>query len=85
MAGGPDLALLASLAAADNTPTLQHPEDAFSATGLPTYPVRQEVWPVLALLALLLFPFDVAVRVLYTPPVPYDPRRHGRIDGVVEV
>jgi hypothetical protein len=69
--GPPDQALLSGIAAAGNAPTLSSPTDAFSAAGLPTRPQRQPVWPLLALLALLLFPIDVAVRVLYTPPVPY--------------
>jgi uncharacterized membrane protein len=73
--GPPNLALLGDIAAAGNAPTLNAPGDAFSNAGLPTRPVRQPVWPLLALLALLLFPIDVAVRVLYTPPVPYDPAR----------
>ena len=69
--GAPDLALLGAIAAAGNAPILSHPEDAFRSAGLPTRPARQPIWPLLALLALLLFPIDVAVRVLYTPAVPY--------------
>lgn len=73
--GTPNLALLQAIAAAGNAPTLAHPADAFSDAGLPARPAKREIWPALALLALLLFPLDVALRVLYTPPVPYDPRR----------
>ncbi|MGH2344273.1 MAG: hypothetical protein ACRDG4_03540, partial [Chloroflexota bacterium] len=73
--GSPDQVLLGAIAAAGNAPTLAHPGDAFKSTGLPTRPQREAVWPFLALLALLLFPIDVAVRVLYTPPIPYDPAR----------
>jgi hypothetical protein len=73
----PDLALLQAIAAAGNAPTLNRPADAFSDDGLPSHPVKREMWPALALLALLLFPLDVALRVLYTPPVPYDPARFG--------
>ncbi|HVC79751.1 MAG TPA: VWA domain-containing protein [Chloroflexota bacterium] len=73
--GPPDLALLGAIAATGNAPTLNSPSDAFSNSGLPTRPIRQPVWPLLALLALLLFPIDVAARVLYTPAVPYDPAR----------
>ncbi|MGH2411006.1 MAG: VWA domain-containing protein, partial [Chloroflexota bacterium] len=73
--GSPDLALLGAIATAGNAPTLNNPGDAFTSAGLPTRPIRQPVWPLLALLALLLFPIDVAVRVLYTPPIPYDPAR----------
>jgi hypothetical protein len=75
--GGPDRILLASIAAADNAPTLSHPADAFSAAGLPTYSTQHDVWPMLALLALLLFPLDVAIRILYLPPIPYDPSKMG--------
>jgi len=73
--GSPDHALLGDIAAAGNAPTLTKPGDAFKSAGLPSRPQREAIWPFLALLALLLFPIDVAVRVLYTPPIPYDPAR----------
>ncbi|HWE64401.1 MAG TPA: VWA domain-containing protein [Chloroflexota bacterium] len=73
--GGSDLDLLTAIAAADTAPSLQRPGDAFSASGLPPIQVSRDVWPLLALFALLLFPLDVAVRMLYTPQAPYDPAR----------
>ncbi len=73
--GPPNQALLAAIAATGNAPTLTNPGDAFKSAGLPSRPQRQAIWPLLALLALLVFPIDVAVRVLYTPPIPYDPAR----------
>lgn len=73
--GGPDQDLLAAIAATDNAPALARPADAFSAAGLPPKQITRDLWPLLALCALLLFPLDVAIRVLYTPPLPYDPRR----------
>jgi len=68
---------LAQIAAADNAPTLARPAAAFSPAGLPVYSTQRDVWPVMALLALLIFPLDVALRVLYTPPIPYDPAKMG--------
>ena len=76
--GPPDRALLGEIAAAGSAPSLGRPTDAFSAVGLPVMRAEQDLWPLLALLALLLFPLDVAVRVLYTPPAPYDPRLYAR-------
>jgi Ca-activated chloride channel homolog len=70
--------LLDGIAAAGNAPALTHPADAFNSAGLRTYSTHRDIWPLLALLALLLFPIDVAGRVLYTPPIPYDPES---IDG----
>jgi Ca-activated chloride channel family protein len=70
--------LLAGIAAAGNAPALAHPADAFSTAGLRSYDTHRDIWPLLALLALLLFPIDVAGRVLYTPAIPYDPER---LDG----
>jgi len=75
--GPPNLNLLAQIAAADNAPTLARPAAAFSPAGLPVYSTQRDVWPVMALLALLIFPLDVALRVLYTPPIPYDPAKMG--------
>jgi len=76
--GPPNRALLSEIAGAGGAPILDRPADAFSAAGLPVVSAEQDLWPLLALLALLLFPLDVAVRVLYTPPAPYDPRRYAR-------
>jgi Mg-chelatase subunit ChlD/uncharacterized membrane protein len=73
--GAPDRDMLAAIASADGAPALQRPGDAFSAAGLKAKQVARDLWPLLALSALLLFPIDVALRVLYTPPLPYDPRR----------
>jgi hypothetical protein len=75
--GKPDLDLLSEIASTTGGASLSQPSDAFASNGLPVHPVRQEIWPLLALLALLLFPLDVAVRVLYAPPAPYDPTRLG--------
>lgn len=76
--GKPDQTLLNNIAATSNAPTLGKPTDAFSPAGLPTYPTHQDVWPLLALLALLLFPLDVAGRLLYTPRSPFEPAKKRR-------
>ena len=66
----PDLGLLAAIASAGGAATLGTPAAAFDPAGLPRYSTRADIWPAMALLALLLYPLDVAIRTLYVPPVP---------------
>ncbi len=66
----PDLDLLAAIAAAGGAATIDRPSGAFDPAGLARYSTRDDIWPTIALLALLLFPLDVAVRTLYAPPIP---------------
>ncbi len=79
--GKPDLNLLNEIASTTGGTALSQPSAAFDTNGLPVYPVQQDIWPLLALLALLLFPLDVAVRVLYVPPAPYGVGGFGRLTG----
>jgi len=75
----PDLDLLAAIAAAGSAATLSGPAAAFDPAGLPRYSTDMDIWPTMALLALLLYPLDVAIRILYAPPVPGElPGRGGR-------
>ena len=63
-----DTALLTEMATISAGPPLHSPGDAFNAAGLPARRVPHDIWPMFALLALLLFPLDVALRMLYRPP-----------------
>lgn len=73
-----DASLLDQIAAVGNASSTQRPGDVFSASGLPVHRVPQGIWSLPALLALLLFPLDVALRALHAPPMSYDPVRFGR-------
>ena len=68
----PDLDLLNAIAAAGGAATIDSPAGAFNSSGLAHYSTHADVWPTLAVLALLLYPLDVAVRTLYAPPIPGD-------------
>jgi hypothetical protein len=76
----PDLDLLAAISAAGGAATIASPAGAFDSTGLVRYSTEADIWPTLALLALLLYPLDVAVRTLYAPPVPADLPKGGSPD-----
>ena len=72
---GVDTAFLTRLAEASGGRTLTNPADAFAHDGLPDTVSWLPLWPALLVLALLLFPFDVALRLLL-PPDPLYSRRH---------
>jgi hypothetical protein len=61
--GGVDFGALAQIAAATGGHALQRPADAFTHGALPAIPVWQPLWPILLLLALLLFPIEVGLRL----------------------
>ena len=61
--GGADTTALAQIAAATGGHALQRPADAFAHGTLPTVPAWQPLWPFLLLLALLLFPVEVGLRL----------------------
>jgi Ca-activated chloride channel family protein len=80
-----DLDLLAAITAADGTAAINSPASAFNPTGLTRYSTHDDIWPTIALLALLLFPLDVAVRTLYSPPIPRDlPSEGAAVSGSMD-
>ncbi len=66
---GVDTAFLTHYAEASGGYTLTRPADAFAHDGLPVTVTWLPLWPALLLLALLLFPLDVGLRLL----LPSDP------------
>jgi len=66
---GADTAFLTHLAEATGGRALTTPADAFAHDGLPPAVEWTPLWPLLLLLALLLFPLDIALRLL-VPPAP---------------
>ncbi len=61
---GVDTAFLTHLSEASGGRVLTRPADAFAHDGLPDTITWAPLWPALLLLALLLFPLDVALRLL---------------------
>jgi len=72
---GVDTALLTHLTSATGGHVLARPADAFAHDGLPAADAWNPLWPLLLALALLLFPLDIAARLL----VPPDPRYRRRV------
>lgn len=64
---GVNLAALTQLSAATGGSVLTRPADAFAHGGLPATAAWLPLWPILLALALLLFPLDVAARLLLPP------------------
>jgi hypothetical protein len=62
--GGVDTATLAGIAAETGGHLLTRPAGLFSQVGLPVTPTWLPLWPFLLALALLLFPADVALRLV---------------------
>ncbi len=71
---GVDTAVLTHLAEASGGRALTRPADAFRRDGLPETVSWLPLWPALLLLALLLFPLDVALRLLLPPDPLYRAR-----------
>jgi hypothetical protein len=61
---GVDTSFLTHVADATGGQVLSRPADAFNHDGLPSVVTWSPLWPLLLALALLLFPFDVAVRLI---------------------
>jgi secreted protein with Ig-like and vWFA domain len=73
-AGGADTTALLQIATATGGRTLSRPADAFAHGRLPLIPVWRPLWSILLLIALLLFPLDVVLRLSAMTGAGY--RRH---------